>query len=128
MTERYAVTPQKVFLEFDDKDPEAVSDYEIDFAQVIDTGYELTGTPEVEVEAAGNGESPLELSSADPAIAPPPGSPGSPPLVTAVSFWLSGGTDGCRYRGKIKCDATGPGSPAPTKTLVKRFYVVTRLT
>ncbi len=128
MTERYRATGQKVYLEFDDKDPEARSDYEIDFAPVIDTGYELTGTPVVEIEAAGNGESPLEMESADPTIVAPPNSPGSPPLATAVSFWLTGGTSGVRYRGKIKCDTTGAGSPAPTKTLVKRFYIVARLT
>lgn len=128
MTERYRVTGQKVYLEFDDKDPEARSDYEIDFAAVIDTGYELTGTPVVEIEAAGNGESPVELASTDVTIVAPPNSPGSPPLATAVSFWLTGGTSGARYRGKIMCDSTGAGSPAPVKTVVKRFYIVTRLT
>jgi hypothetical protein len=128
VTERYQVTAQKVYLEFDDKDPEAKSDYEVDFAALIDVGFELTGTPVVEIEAAGNGESPVELESVDPAVVAPPDSPGSPPLATAVSFWLTGGTSGVRYRGKIKCDTTGAGSPAPTKTLVKRFYVVARLT
>lgn len=128
MTERYAVTTQKVYLEFDDKDPEAKSDYEIDFATLIAAGFELTGTPEVVIEAAGNGESPMELSSSDSTVVAPPDSPGSPPLATAASFWLMGGTGGVRYRGKIKCVATGTGSPAPTKTLVKRFYIVTRLT
>jgi hypothetical protein len=128
VTERYQVTAQKVYLEFDDKDPEAKSYYEVDFAAVIDAGFELTGTPVVEIEAAGNGESPLELESVDPAAVAPPDSRGSPPLATAVSFWLTGGTSGVRYRGKIKCDTTGAGSPAPTKTLVKRFYVVARLT
>ena len=128
MTERYQVTGQKVYLEFDDKDPEAISDYEIDFAPVIDEGFELNGTPVVEIEAAGNGESPVEMDAADPALVAPPGSPGSPPLATAVSFWLTGGTSGARYRGKIKCDSSGPGSPAPAKTLIKRFYIVARLT
>jgi hypothetical protein len=131
VTERYQAIGQKVYLEFDDKDPEAKSDYEVDFAALIDAGFELTGTPVVEIEAAGNGESPLELESADPAAVAPsvsPDPPGSPPLATAVSFWLTGGTSGVRYRGKIKCDTTGAGSPAPVKTLVKRFYVVARLT
>lgn len=128
MTESYALTDSRLFLELDDKDPEARSDYEIDFAALLDTGSELTGTPIVEIESAGNGESPVELSSADPAIVAPPGSPGSPPAVTAVHFWLSGGSTGVRYRGKIKCDATGIGSPPQHKTLVKRFYIVARLT
>ncbi len=128
MTERYALTGSRVFLEFDDKDPEARSDYEIDFAAVIDAGFELTGTPTVEIESAGNGESPVELSSADVSVVAPPDSPGSPPLATAVSFWLENGTAGVRYRGKIKCDTNGPGSPAPVKTLIKRFYIVARLT
>ncbi len=128
MTERYSVSASRTFLEFDDKDPEASSDYEIDFAALIDAGYELTGTPIVEIESAGNGESPVELSSADVSVVAPPDSPGSPPLATAVSLWLTGGTSGVRYRGKIKCESNGPGSPAPIKTLVKRFYVVARLT
>ncbi len=128
MTERYQVTDSRVFLELNDKDPEARSDYEIDFAALIDAGYELTGTPMVEIESAGNGESPVELSSADESVVAPPDSPGSPPLATAVSFWLLGGTSGVRYRGKIKCETNGPGSPAPVKTLVKRFYIVARLT
>lgn len=128
MTERYSVTAQRVFLEFDDKDPEARADYGVDFAAVLDVGSQLTGTPLVEIEAAGNGESPLELMSADPALGVPPDATDSPPLSTEVRFWLEGGTAGCRYRGKIKCDATGATSPAPIRTLVKRFYVVTRLT
>jgi hypothetical protein len=126
--ERYAVTDSRIFLELDDKDPEARSDYEIDFAALIDAGYELTGTPMVEIESAGNGESPVELSSADETLSAPSGSQGSPPLATAVSFWLEGGTSGVRYQGKIKCETTGSGSPAPVKTLVKRFYIVARLT
>lgn len=128
MTERYCVTDSRVFLELGDKDPEARLDYEIDFAALIDTGFELAGTPMVEIESAGNGESPVELSSADESVVAPPDSPGSPPLATAVSFWLEGGTSGVRYRGKIKCETNGPGSPAPVKTLVKRFYIVARLT
>lgn len=128
MTERYQVTDQKVYLEFDDKDPEATSDYEIDFANLIDSGYELTGTPNVMIEAAGNGESPPEMSSQDVTLVAPPDSPGSPPLQTAVSFWLSGGSAGTRYRGRIKCESSGAGSPAPTKVFVKRFYIVSRLT
>jgi hypothetical protein len=126
--ERYQVSEQRVYIEFDDKDPEARSDYEIDFAAVIDPGFELTGNPVVDIEAAGNGESPIELTSEEPSVVAPPDSTGSPPLATAVLFWLTGGSTGCRYRGKIKCDTTGAGSPAPTRTLVKRFYVVIRLT
>lgn len=122
MTERYQVTGQKVYIEFDDKDPEARSDYEIDFAAVIDASFSLTGTPTVEIESAGNGESPVELSSVDVMLKAPSD------LTTAVSFWLVGGTGGVRYRGKIKCDSAGAGSPAPVKTFVKRFYVVARLT
>jgi hypothetical protein len=128
MTECYSLTTQRAYLEFDDKDPEARSDYLVDFAALIDVGYALTGTPVVEIEASGNGESPLEMDSADVTIVAPPGSLESPPLTTAVAFWLTGGTSGVRYRGKIKCDSTGAGSPAPTKTLVKRFYIVAKLT
>jgi hypothetical protein len=128
VTERYQLTGARVFLEFDDKDPEATSDYAVDFAALIDDGFELTGTPTVEVEAAGNGESPIEMTASDPAVMAPPGAPGSPPTTTAVTFWLVGGTAGVRYRGKIKCGSSGPGSPAPARTLVKRFYIVARLT
>ncbi len=128
MTERYTLTASRVYLEFDDKDPEASSDYEIDFAALIDAGFELTGTPSVVIESAGNGESPVELSSADVLVVAPPNSPGSPPLATAVSFWLTGGTMGVRYRGRILCETSGAGSPAPAKTLIKRFYIVVSLT
>ncbi len=128
MTERYTLTAAKVYLEFDDKDPEATADYEVDFAALIDAGFELTGTPTIEIEEAGNGESPLEMSVVDASIVAPPDSPGSPPLATATLFWLTGGTSGVRYRGKIRCDASAAGSPAPVRSLVKRFYIVARLT
>lgn len=127
MTERYAITDSTVYIELFDKDPEAVKNYEVDFAQLIADGFELTGTPVVEIEMAGNGESPLEMESQDVSRVAPPGATGSPPLTTAVSFWLSGGTDGVRYRGKIRCDVDGDESPA-LGVLVKRFYIVTRLT
>ncbi len=129
MTERYQVSDSLVYIELDDKDPEAKSDYAIDFAAVLDPGTELMGTPVVEIEAAGNGESPVEMDSADISIVAPLEPVGSPPLNTVVLFWLTGGTSGCRYRGKIKCDATTVGSsPSPTRTVIKRFYIVARLT
>jgi hypothetical protein len=128
MTERYSVTDSKVYLEFDDKDPEARLDYEIDFTALIDEGFHMDTPPEVEIEAAGNGESPIELLSQDPAIVTPSDDPQDLLAATAISFWLAAGTSGVRYRGKIKCDLSGPGSPAPIKTLVKRFYIVVKLT
>lgn len=128
MTEQYSVTGSKVFLEFDDKDPEANSDYVVDFLGVIALGSVLTGSPTVEIESAGNGESPVEMDATDVTLVAAPDSPGSPPNHTAVSFWLTGGTPGVRYRGKIKVDSTAGGSPAPISVLVKRFYVVAQLT
>lgn len=123
MSENYSVFDTQVCLEFQNKDPEEVSDYLVDFAPLLPEGAQLSGTPTVTIEAAGNGESPtLEAQDVSLASGEPP--VGSPPLETAVLFWLSGGTDQVRYRGKIKVQLPSTGSPAPARTLVKRFYIV----
>jgi hypothetical protein len=126
MAERYTVNTLTAYLEFDDKDPEAVNEYLIDFTPRIGEGLKLTGDPTVEIEAAGNAESPLELASDDIALAPLPDASESPPLDVAVRFFLRGGTAGCRYRGKIKANVESDTSPSAGPVLVKRFYVVVR--
>jgi hypothetical protein len=124
MAERYIVNSIRAFLEFDDKDPEASNEYLIDFTPLIGEGLALSGEPVVEIEAAGNAESPVELTVADKSLAPVPDAGESPPPDVAVRFFLTGGTAACRYRGKIKCNVVSDTSPSPGRVLVKRFYVV----
>lgn len=128
MTERYTVSSIKAYLEFQDKDPEATNEYVIDFTALIGDGLELEGTPTVEIEAAGNAESPIELTVADVSLAPLGDAETSPSPDVAVRFFLSAGTPACRYRGKIKCTPTSDVSGGPTRTIVKRFYVVVHTT
>jgi hypothetical protein len=119
MTEIYNLVAgqEAVRLEFASKDADGVSDYLVDFTALLDAGDDID-TLAVTIDAAGNGESPpaLAVVGAQPVAL----LPGSPALATAAAFWLSGGTPGVRYAGKIK--ATGEGSPAPVS--VKRFYIV----
>jgi hypothetical protein len=120
MTEAYTLNAGQgeVRLEFANKDADAVLDYLVDFSVLLDDGAQIN-TLEVSVEAAGNGESPPSLVVLDAEAIPLPDT-GSPALNVQAYFWLSGGTPGVRYAGKIK--ATGEGSPAPVS--VKRFYIV----
>jgi hypothetical protein len=118
--ETYAITGTKAYLEFDDKDPEAVNEYLIDFSQVLEDGVSLEGQPEVEIEAAGNAETPLELTVQ--AVSLSPVAPSGPDL--GIRFFLGAGTAGSRYRGKIKCTQTSTTSGGPQRSMVKRFYIV----
>lgn len=105
------------YTELPEKDPEAVLDYQIDLAAFIGGTYVLDDES-VEIESAGNGESPIELTATD--VRAVPGCLGGN-RNTAVFFWLHGGTEGVRYTGKIT--ASDNASSSPDRVIVHRFTV-----
>lgn len=122
--EQFSVYEQRVCLEFNEKDTTAAHDYLVDFAPMLPAGAELSEVA-VEIEGAGNTESPITLEIADAAAAPGIAPTGSPPLNTGVYFWLTVGTTGVRYLGKITATVQPDGSPPPqARVLVKRFLIV----
>ncbi len=97
-----------------------VLDYTVDLSAYLSDPASLTDV-DVYIDAAGNGESPPELSALD-AQSTAMESGG---LEKAVVFWLEGGTSGVRYRGVIQFgDDQAPTSPGPGRQRTKLFYVV----
>jgi len=112
-------TPEPI-LELAGKYSADVIDYVVDLSAYLGDGASLMDVS-VEIDAAGNGESPPELSVTDAqAYATESGG-----LERAVLFYLEGGTSGVRYRGLIRFgDDQTLGSPSATRRRSKRFYVV----
>lgn len=108
---------ERPYTELPDKDPEDRLDYQIDLAAFIPTTFALD-SQSVEIEAAGNSESPIALTVSD--VHPVPGCAGGS-LNTAILFWLSGGTPGVRYTGKIT--ASDNAGISPDRFSVHRFYI-----
>lgn len=97
--------------------PENV-DYNLDMRPFIPEGYSIDDVT-VEVTAAGNGESPIALSSHDVSTQTIEG--GGDDLV-AILFWLSGGTPGVRYRGVITMSDT-ESAGVTDRTYARAFEV-----
>lgn len=111
----------EIILELPDKDTAETLDYEIDLADMIPAPYILDDVA-VEITAAGNYESPLELmviAGKTEAVVSSCGGTGD--RVTAVHFWLTGGTSDVRYLGKVT--ASDNASFTPDRIFVRRFYV-----
>src|SRR5580765_8007575 len=106
------------FIELPDKDADDLLDYQIDMAEFVVSPYHVDSET-VEIEAAGNGESPISLTVEDVGAASGCGGPSRP---TAVLFWLRGGTRGVRYRGKVT--VSDDAELSPDRLFTKWFYVV----
>lgn len=99
------------------KAPADVVDYLIDMTEFVHAGFSIH-TVTVEIEAAGNGESPLTLTAEDvEAQALTEGAEQS----LGVLFWLAGGTAGVRYQGRISV-ADNPSSD-PDRSYERLFQV-----
>jgi hypothetical protein len=79
------------------KAPADVVDYLVDMTEFVHAGFSIH-TVSVEIEAAGNGESPMTLTVED--VAAEPLIEGAP-VSLGVLFWLAGGSPGVRYQGRI---------------------------
>lgn len=122
--EQFYVNEQRTSLEFGDKDTQASQDYLVDFASMLGEGVALSSVA-VTVDEAGLAESPLMLEVADSQIAAGIVPIGSPAPNTSAYFWLTGGTSGTRYLGKVVATVIASGSPLPpNRVIVKRFLIV----
>lgn len=108
-----------VILELAGKFSADVVDYTVDLSAYLSAEAALQDVS-VSIDAAGNGESPPELTVED---ATPVTLETGP--EQAVTFWLSGGTSGVRYRGVIQF-GDDQAQPSPSLTRVRRrwFYIV----
>ncbi len=109
-----------VILELEGKFSDDVVDYIVDLSAYLSADASLENVT-VEIDAAGNGESPPEMTVTDSQVyAIESGQP-----AQSVLFWLSGGTSGVRYRGAITFgDDQVIGSPTPTRQRTRWFYIV----
>ncbi len=109
-----------VILELAGKFSGDTIDYTVDLSAYLSDPASLENVT-VSIDAAGNGESPPELTVED----AQPVALESGGLEKAVLFWLVGGTSGVRYRGAIQFgDDQAFGSPSPTRLRTRWFYVV----
>lgn len=94
-------------------------DYQVDFTDLIPAPYVLDGET-ITIVAAGNGESvPALTVSHIASVVPSCG--GSGGRETAVLFWLTGGTRGVRYKGKI--EVSDNASSTPDREINRYFYI-----
>lgn len=100
-----------------EKAPADVVDYSLDMREFIPAGFSIDNA-DVEVTAAGNGESPLTLTAQD-VVTQPLGDGDEDNVV--ILFWLAGGTPGVRYRGRITMSDNE--SSSPDRNYVRQFEV-----
>lgn len=104
----------------DDKDPDDEVDFSVDVSDFFPEGFSIDDT-DVEITGAGNSESPIELSVvsffAQPAAV-------GVLLDTVVVFWLAGGTEGVRYRGRIRI--SDDESVSPDRRYSRAFEVMVK--
>lgn len=104
-----------------DKAPGETLDYVVDLNDFVAEGRALDSAA-ADVLAAGLDESPLSLvvvGTQDPVA-----SPCDATRMTAVHFWLQGGTPGVRYRGVIS--ASDNGSSNPDRQIRRQFEIMIR--
>lgn len=99
------------------KAPGDVADYNLSMTQFIPAGVSID-TVAVEVDAAGNSESPITLTAIDVSFQPVEEGDAE---SQAILFWLTGGTAGVRYRGRIM--VSDSQSADPDREYVRRFEV-----
>lgn len=91
-----------------EKAPADVVDYNLNMSEFVPATFSIDNTLTVEIEAAGNGESPLSLEAFD--VSSQPVEEGDGPRICIV-FWLQGGTPGVRYQGRIAFNDNQSSNP-----------------
>jgi hypothetical protein len=105
-------------LVFPDKDPGETLDYEVSFAELLPPGFNLDAATAV-IESVTPSESPLALEilsvpiGADVSV--------SPQIDNYVTVWLTGGTEGNTYIGRIT--ASDDQNAPHDRIYVRRFKI-----
>lgn len=105
-----------------DKPPADTVDYVADFLEFVGPEYEIDSVS-VTVDAAGFGESPLELIVIEGQTVAV-NSPCDATRLTAIQFWLTGGTGGTRYRGTITI--SDDASADPDRSISRQFEIMVK--
>jgi hypothetical protein len=101
-----------------EKAPADIVDYNLNMSEFVPAGFSIDNTLTVEIEDAGNGESPLALEAFD--VSAQPFSEEDTDNICIV-FWLRGGTAGVRYQGRIAFNDNQ--SSDPDRTYERLFQV-----
>jgi hypothetical protein len=101
-----------------EKAPADVVDYNLNMSEFVPAGFSIDNTLTVEIEDAGNGESPLALEAFD--VSAQPAVEGGEDNICIV-LWLRGGTAGVRYQGRIAFNDNQ--SSDPDRTYERLFQV-----
>lgn len=91
-----------------EKSPADVVDYNLNMQEFVPAGFSIDNTLTVQIEDAGNGESPLALEAFD--VSAQPAAEGDADNI-CILFWLRGGTASVRYQGRIAFDDNQSGDP-----------------
>jgi hypothetical protein len=100
-----------------EKAPADVVDYLVDMTPFVPAGFSIH-TVTVEIEDAGNGESPITLTAED--VSAELLAEGAATTL-GVLVWLAGGSPGVRYQGRISIADNPSNNPDPA---IQRLFQV----
>lgn len=101
-----------------EKAPADVVDYNLNMSEFVPPTFSIDNSLTVEIEGAGNSESPITLQAFD--VSAQPVAEGDETNI-CILFWLRGGTPGVRYQGRISFNDNQ--SSDPDRTYERLFQI-----